>query len=63
MRDPCRDSLRMRENMTETYVCKECCLECKIIQKSEMEKQFPTICPHGMLPHYDKPPFKRLVRK
>jgi hypothetical protein len=28
-----------------------------------MEKQFPTVCPHGMLAHYVKPPWKLVVKK
>lgn len=47
----------------ETYVCKDCSMECSLSQKSEMERQFPTICPHGMIAHYEKVNWKRKVKR
>jgi len=44
--------------MTEQYICKDCALNCNLRQDSEMEGQTPTICPHGMIPHYQTPSWK-----
>jgi hypothetical protein len=47
---------------TELYVCTGCDLNCKLRQNSEMEKQFPTICPHEVLPYYETTPWKLKVK-
>jgi hypothetical protein len=46
----------------EIYICRDCSLECEIKQNSDLEREFPTICPHGLIPHYTKPPFKLRVK-